>query len=235
VDHSFELPERVVEIWEADLDLAADEMQTLGRLLSPAERDRASRFHFERDRRRFTAARGRLRQLLGRYADAPPDAVVIDTRVSGKPFTREPPLEFNLAHSDNRVVFAFANRPVGIDVERIRLLPDLLTIAARFFAAGEYEAMQHLTGASLTNAFFRCWTLKEAYLKATGDGLSFPLSAFQVSLKRCEPRMLSCDRDSDEPSHWHFAAWADDAFAIALAIGAEASAVPVRQRSWPPA
>jgi len=236
VDHSFEVAERVVEIWEAGLDLAADELQTLRGLLSPAERDRASRFHLERDRRRFTAARGRLRQLLGRYREVPPAAVVIEMGASGKPFTRgEPPLEFNLAHSDNRAVFAFAHWPVGVDVERIRPLPDLLTIAARFFARGEYEAMQRLTGAPLEDTFFRCWTLKEAYLKGAGDGLSVPLSAFQVSLNPCEPRMLSCERDPDEPSHWQFAAWADGAFAFALAVAAGAQAVLVRRRSWPPA
>lgn len=235
MDHSFELPESVVEVWEAGLDLAADELQTLNRLLSPAERDRASRFHFERDRRRFTAARGRLRQLLGRYADAPPGAVVIETGASGKPFTRgEPSLEFNLAHSDNRAVFAFARAPVGIDAERIRPLPDLLATAARLFAPGEHEAVRHLTGASLEDMFFMCWTLKEAYLKATGDGLSVPLSAFHMRLNRSEPRMLSCDRDPEEPSRWQFAAWADGGFAIALAVVAEVPPVPVRWRSWPP-
>jgi len=235
VDHSFDLPERFVEVWDARLDLAADELQTLHGLLTPAERDRASRFHFERDRRRFIAARGRLRQLLGRYRDAPPAALVIEMGASGKPFTRgEPPLEFNVAHSDDRAVFAFAHWPVGVDVERIRPLPDLLMIAARFFAPAEYEAMQRLTGASLEDTFFRCWTLKEAYLKAAGDGLSFPLSAFQVSLNPCEPRMLSCDRDPDEVSHWQFAAWADGVFAVALAVGAGSQAVPLRRRSWPP-
>jgi 4'-phosphopantetheinyl transferase len=231
VDHSFELPERVVEIWEAGLDLAADELKTLNRLLSQAERDRASRFHFERDRLRFTAARGRLRQLLGRYADVPPSAVVIETGASGKPFTRgEPSLEFNLAHSDNRVVFAFAHWPVGIDVERIRPLPDLLPMAEQFFAPREYEAMRRLTGAPLEDTFFRCWTLKEAYLKAVGDGLNVPLSAFQVSLNPFKPRLLSCQRDPDEPSRWQFAAWADGGFAIALAVGAGAQSVRVRRR-----
>jgi 4'-phosphopantetheinyl transferase len=232
MDLSFELPERVVEIWETGLDLAADEMQTLAGLLSPAERERASRFHFERDRRRFTAARGRLRQLLGRYIGTSPGAVAIETGASGKPFTRrEPPLEFNVAHSDNRAVFAFARGPVGIDVERVRPLPDLLATAARFFAPGEYEAVRHLAGAPLEDMFFMCWTLKEAYLKATGDGLSVPLSAFQMRLDRSEPRMLSCDRDPEEPSRWQFAAWADGGFAIALAVVAEAPPVPVRWRS----
>jgi 4'-phosphopantetheinyl transferase len=237
VDHSFELPERVVDVWEARLDLAADELQTLKRLLSPTERDRTSRFYFERDRGRFAAARGRLRQLLGYYTGAPPGAVVIETGTSGKPFIRgEPPLEFNLSHSDDRVIFAFARSPVGIDVERMRPLPDLLTIAAHFFSPGEYEAMQRLTGAPLKDAFFRCWTLKEAYVKAAGDGFSLPLSAFQVSLNPCEPRMLSCDRDPDEPSFWQFAAWADGAFAIALAVRAGAeSVVPIHRQSWPPA
>jgi 4'-phosphopantetheinyl transferase len=235
VDQSFDLPERVVDVWEAGLDLAADELQTISRLLSPAERDRAARFLFERDRRRFAAGRGRLRQLLGRYADASPSAIVIETRASGKPFSRgELPLDFNLSHADDRVVFAFAHCPIGIDVERIRPLPDLLAIAARFFAPGEYDAMQRLTGAPLQDTFFRCWTLKEAYLKAVGDGLSVPLSAFEVNLDPCEPRMLSCDRDPDEPSRWQFAAWADGGFAIALAIAADTGSVLVRRRSWPP-
>jgi 4'-phosphopantetheinyl transferase len=235
-DHSFDLRERVVDVWETGLDLAADELQALHGLLSPAECDRAARFHFERDRRRFIVAHGQLRQLLGRYADAAPSAVMIETRASGKPFTRrELPLEFNLSHADDRVVFAFARWPVGIDVERIRPLPDLLAIAARFFAPGEYDAMQRLTGAPLQDMFFRCWTLKEAYVKAVGDGLNVPLSAFEVSLNPCAPRMLSCDRDPDEPSRWQFGAWADGGFAIALAVGAGAKSVRVRQRSWPPA
>jgi 4'-phosphopantetheinyl transferase len=236
VDHFSECPERVVDVWEAGLDLAADELQTLGGLLSPAERDHARRFHVERDRRRFTAARGRLRQLLGRYADVPPSAVAIHTRASGKPFMRrEPPLEFNLSHSDDRVIFAFARWAVGIDVERIRPLPELLSIAAHFFAPGEYEAMRRLTGAPLEDAFFRCWTLKEAYVKATGEGLNVPLSAFQVSLNPGEPRILSCDHDRGDRSRWKLAAWTDGAFAIALAVGAGAeSVVPVRRRSWPP-
>src|SRR5262249_41297924 len=111
----FQLPERVVDVWETGLDLAADELQSLEGLLSPAARGPASRFTFERDRQRFTAGRGRLRQLLGRYTNAPPGAVVIETRASGKPFAPgQQPLEFNIAHSDNRAVFAFARRPVGV-------------------------------------------------------------------------------------------------------------------------
>src|SRR5262245_18907661 len=126
VDVSFQLPERVVVVWETGLDLAADELQSLDGLLSPAERGRASRFRFERDRQRFTAGRGRLRQLLGRYTNEPPDAVVIETRASGKPFTPgQQSLKWRVAHSDNRVVFAFARRPVGVDVEWIRPLPGL--------------------------------------------------------------------------------------------------------------
>jgi len=235
VDHSLDLPERVVDVWEAELDLPADELRTLSGLLSPAERDRASRFLFERDRRRFAAARGRLRQLLGRYLDAPPSAVLIETGALGKPFTRgDPPLEFNLSHADDRVVFAFAQCAVGIDVERIRPLPDLLPIAEQFFAPGEHEAMQRLTGAPLQDTFFRCWTLKEAYLKGVGDGLSIPLSAFQVRLNPFKPRLLSCQRDPDEPSRWQFAAWADGGFAIALAVAADTGSVLVRRRSWPP-
>ena len=234
VDSPIGVSELVVDVWDAELDLPTDEVESLERLLSRTERDRASRFRFEHHRRRFIAARGRLRQLTGCYVNASPETIVIETRESGKPFTRgRQSIEFNIAHCDNRAVLAFATRPIGVDLERIRPLSDLLPLAARFFAPGEYGLLRQLSGASLEETFFRCWTLKEAYLKACGDGLAVPLSAFEVSLDPRDPRLLFHEADPLEPSRWQFGAWTEGPFAIALAVATNNPAMVIRRRSWP--
>jgi 4'-phosphopantetheinyl transferase len=154
----------------APLDLPSAEVETLSRLLSPDERERAARFVFERDRRRYVAARGTLRRLLG--AELGVDAAAIEFRYgpNGKPFI-EGPLHFNLSHSEEWAFFALSkDGPVGCDIESVRPLPDLVSIVSRWFAPAECELI--LDSSDREALFFRYWTLKEAVLKGIGSGLT---------------------------------------------------------------
>jgi 4'-phosphopantetheinyl transferase len=156
-------------------------------LLSVDEIERANRFYFSRDRERFIHAHGVLRTLLGRYVGADPARLRFSSNRYGKPALAGEwagaGLNFNLSHSHEVVLYAFAfEREVGVDVEHVR--PELAgeEIAARFFAAREAEALRRTPDGARAEAFFSCWTRKEAYVKAVGEGLSIPLDSFVVSV-----------------------------------------------------
>jgi 4'-phosphopantetheinyl transferase len=156
-------------------------------LLSDAERQRANGFAFDRDRRRFTVARSRLRQLLGSRLDARPESVELVYGERGKPALARrfaaSGLRFNVAHSDDVAVYAFSRGlEIGIDVEAVRVIDDADDIAARFFSHRENEAYRALAPSDKPLGFFNCWTRKEAFIKALGDGLYHPLDRFDVSL-----------------------------------------------------
>ncbi len=153
-------------------------------LLTGDERERAGRFHFQRDSSAFAISRGLLRTLAGRYLDAPPERLRFDYTPYGKPYLAGQfagsPLRFNLSHAHELVLYAFTSgAEVGVDVEYLR--PELAgaEIAERFFSPREVEALLTLPVEGRTEAFFRCWTRKEAFIKAVGQGLSFPLDQFR--------------------------------------------------------
>jgi 4'-phosphopantetheinyl transferase len=207
------------------LNVPATRAQQLAQTLTTDEQQRASRFRFETDRRHFIVARGVLRSVLGRYLNLNPEQVPLGYTAFGKPILAEPlqpyNLQFNLAHSGGLALYAFCpDHPVGIDLERIR--PDFATldIAQRFFAPGEIAALQALPPAMQTQAFFACWTRKEAYLKAKGSGLSVPLDSFEVSLAPGEPATLLKNRDDPQkPQRWSLRALnPGPGYAAALAV-----------------
>lgn len=196
-----------VHVWRAPLEQPAIHMDQLAQTLSDDERTRAERFHFERDRRRFVVAQGLLRILLGKYLNIEPHRLEFGHGPHGKPHlssSHSSAIRFNLAHSHELALYAFAcGREVGIDVEHICPLPDAEQIAARFFSAAENAVLCALPENQRSEAFFNCWTRKEAYLKATGDGLSRPLDQFQVSLAPGEPvRLLVDEQMPEEISRW---------------------------------
>lgn len=163
--------------------------------LSRDERQRASRFAFESDRRRFTVARARLRELLGSRLGVRPDAIELQYGTHGKPALAgrfaDAGLQFNVSHCGDVAVYAFSSRrEVGIDVEAIRDLPDADAIAGRFFSRREQAAYKALHTRHRLLGFFQCWTRKEAFIKALGEGLSHPLDSFDVSLAPGEPAEL---------------------------------------------
>jgi 4'-phosphopantetheinyl transferase len=197
-----------VHVWFASLERTEDCTARLTETLSPDERHRADRFRFERDRRHFSVARGLLRTILGDYLGVNPDRVAFRYGRQGKPALagafESSGVHFNLSHGHGRSLYAVAlRREVGVDLERVRPLGDEATLAERFFSAREKTALRALPGAQRIQGFFNCWTRKEAYVKATGDGLSCPLDRFHVSLIPGEPaRILEIDGDPHGPSRW---------------------------------
>lgn len=179
--------ENEVHVWRSRLDRDSAEVWSLTELLSPEERERASRYHFEKDRTRFVVARGMLRATLGRYLDIPSWLLRFTHNRYGKPELSDEAavgrLRFNVSHSHDLALFAFASgREVGVDIEQIRADFAGMEVAERFFSPAEVTALKALPPEARVRSFFDCWTRKEAYIKARGEGLSHPLHRFTVSL-----------------------------------------------------
>jgi 4'-phosphopantetheinyl transferase len=191
--------------WLIPIDAPPHRLRDLAETLSPDEQRRAARFHFERDRIRFMAARGALRGILGAYLRRPPAEIVFAYSPHGKPsLADEPSLSFNISHSGDWALCAVAlNRRIGVDIESIQ--PELAgqSIAERFFSPREVAELRALPSAEQSAAFFRCWTRKEAFVKARGEGLSLPLDRFDVSLRPgAPPALLSTLDDPREADRW---------------------------------
>jgi 4'-phosphopantetheinyl transferase len=183
------------EILATRLDVAPQIIRESTALLSSAERQRASRFAFDRDRARFTVARARLRQLLATRLCVRPELIEFVCGPRGKPALSQcfsdADLHFNVSYSNDVGVYAFANgREIGVDVEAIHLLPDADDIAARLFSRRECEAYRNLDQPDKLVGFFNCWTRKEAFIKAVGEGFSYPMRQFDVSLAPHEPARI---------------------------------------------
>jgi len=194
-DTAYRREETLVELLTERLDVACDALRESAALLSATERERARRLAFARDRRRFIVARARLRQLLATRLGVRPAAIELTSGPYGKPTLalRFPAsnLRFNAAHSSDLAVYAFARgREIGVDVEAIRTIPDADEISARFFSAREAAAYATLDVDSRPVAFVNCWTRKEAFLKAVGGGLSYPLDRVEVSLAPGAPATI---------------------------------------------
>src|SRR6266496_773962 len=183
---SFQLASDKVHCWCASLDVPPETSARLYATLTPDERTRSARFQFERDQQRFIVARGVLRELLGRYLQIQPGKISFVYNASGKPvlgseFANR--LKFNLSHSAGLALIAIATASnVGVDLEYIRAQSDYADIARRFFSAAEVDYLTALPSHLYAETFFSCWTKKEAYLKACGEGLAIPLNSFSVPL-----------------------------------------------------
>lgn len=170
-----------VHVWQAALDAGPETEAGCRALLADDERARADQFLFEAHRRRFAVARAVLRRLLGLYLGTDARRVSLAARTGGKPALaapdgRPPILRFNLSHSRDRALYAFARgREVGVDLEYVREGWDAEALAARFLAPGERAAIDALPAAERSRAFFACWARKEACLKACGTGIALDL------------------------------------------------------------
>lgn len=196
-----------IHVWRAQLDLGAARLQGLFRSLSADERSRAERFRAPRDRDRYIAGRGLLRAVLARYLWAHPAELHFRYGLHGKPaLAREAgrsALRFNVSHSEGLALLAVTRgREVGVDVERLR--PDIEDgIARRFFSPGEVARLGALPAGQRQAAFFACWTRKEAFVKARGEGLGLGLDTFDVTLAPEEPAaLLRLDGDAGAPGRW---------------------------------
>lgn len=175
-----------IQVWRAYLDSPEIQSEMLAHALSADEVERAMRFHFEKDRRRYIAARGALRQILGHYLGMEPREIRFVYSPYGKPALapamNSDDLRFNLSHAGGMALFAFSKgRDIGIDIERIRDDVAVGQIATAFFSAEENNSLASAPEYLRRELFFRYWTRKEAFLKAIGEGLSFPPERVDVS------------------------------------------------------
>jgi 4'-phosphopantetheinyl transferase len=187
-----------VHVWWLSLRPEPRGVEREAQALSPEERERAGRFRFARDRDRFVLGRSFLRTLLGTYTGEEPARVRLESMEAGKPFLagRED-VHFNLSHCEDRGVLAVANRPVGVDLERVREVAEADAIAARLFGDSEVDALRAFPSSERSEAFLRCWTRKEAFVKGKGVGLLTPLRSFEVSLDPAPETMLLSQQRPD--------------------------------------
>lgn len=219
------------------LDIAPAPAAGLHALATDEERARAGRFHFAADRARFLGARGLLRALLGHYLAQPPAEVRLRLGASGKPSldAPDPPLYFNVSHSGDWALVALArDTELGVDVEAARPLPDLIALAQRFFSPREAAELLGLDAARRECAFFRIWTRKEAFVKATGEGIVAGLDRFAVSHDDGTRVRLELFDAPDTAAQWTIRALAmPDGYAAALAVPRPSYAVQTWE--WPAA
>ena len=173
-----------VDVWQIGLSRPVDEVTALHELLDSAERNRAGKFRAERDRRRFVVAHATLRIVLAEYAGLEPHRVKFTVRPGGKPVlarnSATGALHFNLSHSGELALCAVADREVGVDLEQLEHHDDMQRVAQHFFSEVEARTLGTLSGMDRTHFFFRTWVRKEAYLKASGEGLARDTRRFTV-------------------------------------------------------
>jgi len=201
-------PQTSIVCFRLALDQSAAIVAALAEVLSKDERQRAARFAFSDDRRRFVVTRGCLRHILGCFCRLPASSVRFDYAPLGKPSlaleTTTLPVHFNVSHSRDLALIAMAfDRPLGVDLEALRPVPDGVTISSRYFTAVEAESIATAAPQERDLAFFLCWTRKEAFSKALGDGLSLALDRYHVACRPDEPaRLLEVDGSTAEAAAW---------------------------------
>lgn len=226
-----------IHVWAANLDTAAAPLASLKPSLSPDELARAEKFHSERDQNRFIAGRGILRAILGSYWELPPAQLEFVYGPHGKPalakVSGKGELHFNVAHSSNLLLIAVTRVcAVGVDVEWVRPLKDAEGIAERFFSKAETETLKALPETQQPAAFFHLWTRKEAYLKATGEGLE-KIQQIEVPFVPGEPaRIITIAGDPHAGQSWTLAALAPAAGVVA-AVAAPVKPLTVSCWRWP--
>lgn len=175
-------------------------------ILDDEEQQRAQRFVFERDRRRFTAAHSAMRTTLGHYLGIAPEDVRFATAARGKPHLSNPArdIRFNLSHSGERALLAVTlGREVGVDIEQTREVSDMVSIAERVFSPSERDRLLQTPDDRQLEVFFRLWTRKESFIKALGEGMYFPLREFEVSTEADGSQLLlSCTAAPQSMDRW---------------------------------
>jgi 4'-phosphopantetheinyl transferase len=228
-----------VHVWRAYLDAPTQQPDSYLHTLAADERTRAERFYFQKDRDRFITAHGVLRAILGLYLNRAPKPFSFCYSSHGKPAlaceSGADAIRFNMSHSHGMALYAVTRgREVGIDLEFIRCDLEAEQIAERFFSRSEIATLQALPPSLRKYAFFLCWTRKEAYIKARGEGLSIPLNQFDVSLIPGEPAaLLSTQPNVDEALRWSLQELTPGS-GYAAALAAEGRGWTLSFWQWPP-
>ena len=228
------LNEDEVHVWQAPLKLSKFELTHFYSTLSTEEKVRTARLRTVQLQERFIAARGWLRQILWQYIHINPADIMFSYNEHGKPFLVQPynfpddhRVEFNLSHSGDLGMYAICRqRPVGIDVEWIDDRLEMETIAKKFFSPAELQLLRTVPAKQKVNTFYACWTQKEAYLKARGDGFCHPTNSFSI-LPGCHAP-LNHSLEPDENHRWSLMHWTPNQGALAaLAVENGVNVQPV--------
>lgn len=181
------LEKHTIDIWRMNLEQPYSILQELELCLSSDELKRAYRFYFEKDQRKFIAARGSLRLLLARYLHCSPAEIKFEYQEKGKPFLNEP-IEFNISHSGEMALIAITSTiTLGVDIEYHRQIDNLSGLAKRVFSEDEFTLLQKVKPEDQMQSFFNGWTRKEAFIKAIGEGLFASLKEFSVTIQPNQP------------------------------------------------
>ncbi len=228
-----------VHVWQADLDVDSQQMMSFLGILTQEERSRANRYLFAEDRQHFIAARGILRCLLAYYLETTPDKIVLGYGPAGKPEIDKPTtqLSFNISHSHSAALYAISwNRSLGIDLEALRINFSLESIANLIFSDQERAVLETYPKNCRMTTFLRGWTRKEAYVKAKGIGLSFPLKRIEVPFEENISDIQvypECDKHSQrsQDRSWLYSLDSLPGYVAALAV--DDSPVSLSLMKWP--
>lgn len=199
------LPPNTIHFWYCRFDLDNFRLPYYNTLLSNDEKRKADKFKFLVDQQKYVTFRGILRILLSRYLDKNPEEILFKYGAFGKPDVKtNTALRFNISHSGNMAVFGFVqNYAIGVDIEKIKQDFDPLDLAKSFFSEEEINALSQAKDSVMFQAFYRCWTRKESFIKAVGEGLSYPLDSFAVTMDNDHrAKFLKIDNDQDSKSNW---------------------------------
>lgn len=225
-----------VDVWRIGLIHPRQKVTALHELLDSAERRRARMFRAERDRRRFVVAHAALRIILAEYAGLEAHRVKLTVREGGKPILASDgvssELHFNLSHSGDLALCAIADREVGVDLEPIKHHDDIQLVAQQFFSALEAHTLESLSGVARTDFFFRTWVRKEAYLKASGDGLARDTTGFSVTETGGPVRLHTSEGCNLDDSYNVYDLPDIDEHFAAVALAAGGSAPTIRYQVW---
>jgi 4'-phosphopantetheinyl transferase len=207
ISGSLNLSNREVHVWSVSLDRWHRRLSRLSRMLSADEFSRANRFYFDEDRNRFIIRHGLLRKILSLYLGTDPGGIKFNYGPFGKPYLSQGlgrgDIQFSMSHSDGLALYAFTrDRRIGIDLEVIQEFPDIEHIAACFFSPKENALLRQLPPEVQQRRFFHWWTCKEAYLKATGKGMTYPLNLVGISLDPVKPSQLLNPESLSQDHQW---------------------------------
>jgi len=210
IKHVNGLVDRRILVWTAVLDdISGIRFEQLVHLLSWDERQRARRLRFERDWKRFIVCRGVLREILGTYLGKSPETIGFNYGPQGKPYLKVPEgqtaglVHFNVSHSSGLAIYALGLGEVGVDLEFVRVIPEMEALVDQYFSVGERSSFGSISPDQKAKAFFNCWTRKEAYVKACGGGLLIPLDEFEVSFGPRSPvRLIRVQGQPGDQSRW---------------------------------
>lgn len=223
------IEKNTVHVWFAELGCHQETVRKNYQLLSSEERDRAGRFIVDHARQHYISATATVRKILSFYLSCQPNLIQFNRHEKGKPFLKNAnSLQFNISHSADRLLVAIANDDeVGVDIERCAPI-NALELAERFFNPQEYQQLLRIEISQQLTYFYRLWTLKEAFIKAIGEGLSFGLDQFIVDMQNDSMgALLSIKGDRHAAAKWSLgllsSPWPD--YTAAIAIGSKTSQI----------